>query len=135
MKNATVVGSFALAAVILAAASASADLCKSPKVVVKNDRSDTIKVTKIQYLDGCDDKWRTEDVAATEILSGRSMTFRDSLEHVGNCKVKKFKLYRAIRKDSGSAYGPYAWGGALTPDEGKSQLCNTGVTFTVHAYE
>lgn len=135
MKNARIVGSLALAAGILVAVGASADLCKSPKIKVVNDRTDTIKVTKIQYLDGCDEKWRTEDVAETEILAGRAKTFTDSLEHVGNCKVKRFKLYRAVRKDIGSAYGPYSWGSELTPDEGSNQLCNTGVTFTVHAHE
>jgi hypothetical protein len=135
MNSTRIVGLLVLALGVTLAASASADLCKSPKVKVVNDRSDTIKVTKIEYLDGCDDKWRTEDVPATEVLAGKSKTFTDSLEHVGNCKIKKFKLYRAIRKDSGSAYGSYAWGSELVPDEGSNQVCNTGVTFTVHAHE
>lgn len=124
-----------VAAVLTLGAVAMADNCKSPKVVVKNDKSATIKVTKIQYFDGCDKKWRTEDVAATEIVSGGSHTFTDDLEYVGNCTISKFKLYRAVRQASGSAYGAFEWGGELVPDQGSAQKCNTNVTFTIHAHD
>lgn len=114
---------------------AFADLCKAPKVKVVNDKAATIKVTKIQYYDGCDNKWRTEDVTAREIAPGASFTFTDNLEYVGNCKVSKFKLYRAVRQSTGSAYGSFSWGGELTPDQGSNQTCNSGVTFTIHAHD
>lgn len=125
----------AAVAILGAATPAVADLCKTPKVKVVNDKKATIKVTKIQYYDGCDKKWRTEDVASTEIASGKSYTFTDNLEYVGNCTVSKFKLYRAVRQSTGSAYGPFEWGGELTPDEGANQKCNTGTQFTIHAYD
>lgn len=114
---------------------ALADACKSPKVKVKNDKAQTIKVSKIQYFDGCDSKWRTEDVGSTEIAAGSSHTFTDNLEYVGNCKVTKFKLYRAVRQQTGTAYGAFEWGGELVPDEGSAQVCNTNVTYTVHAHD
>lgn len=117
------------------ASTATADSCKSPKVKVVNDRQTTIKVTKIQYFDGCDNKWRTEDVAAREISAGASFSFTDNLEYVGNCKITKFKLYRAVRQTTGSAYGSFDWGGELTPDEGSSQACNTNATYTIHAHD
>jgi hypothetical protein len=123
----------AAVAILGAATPAVADLCKTPKVKVVNDRPETIKVTKIQYYDGCDKKWRTEDVASTEIAPGKSYTFTDNLEYVGNCTVSKFKLYRALRQSTGSAYGSFAWGSELTPDEGSNQKCNTGTQFTIHA--
>lgn len=123
------------ALVVLAAGSqALADICKSPSVQVVNDRSETIKVTKIEYHDGCDDKWRTENVASTEILSGHSYSFRDNLEYVGNCKVTSFRLYRAIRQSSGGAYGSFAWSTIRIPDQGSDQVCNTGVLYTVHEH-
>ena len=59
-----------LPALLLAAATfslvtpASADNCKRPNVVVKNDRDSAIKVSKIQYYDTCDRTWRTEDVGS-----------------------------------------------------------------------
>lgn len=123
------------AAVLSVGALAMADNCKSPNVKVVNDKSATIKVTKIQYFDGCDKKWRTEDVASTEIAAGSSHTFTDNLEYVGNCAVSKFKLYRAVRQSTGSAYGAFEWGGELTPDEGSSKVCNTGVKYTIHAHD
>jgi len=129
----TVLVALALTPMLFAGA-AVADKCKDPKVTVKNDKSKTIKVTKIQYYDGCDKKWRTEDVASREITSGHSTTYTDDLEYVGNCSISKFKLYRAVRNNTGSAYGSFSWGGELKPDGG-AKTCNTGVTYTIHAHD
>jgi len=119
---------------MLVASEARADKCKSPRVVVKNDRDRTIKVKKIQYYDGCENRWRTEDVGDREIRSGGAHTFTDDLEYVENCQVSKFKLYRAIRKDQGNKYGDYNWGAVLVPDEG-AKSCKTGQTYTIHAFK
>ncbi len=97
-------------------------------------QGDTIKVLKIQYWDGCDRVWRTEDVPDREITSRGSTTYTDDLEYVGNCTISKFKLYRAVRSDTGTAYGAPAWGAELAPDEG-SKVCNTNVTYTIHAHD
>ena len=93
-----------------------ADSCKSPKVIVKNDKKSTIRVTKLQYYDVCHKQWRTENIPETEIPVGAQRSFTDNLEYVGNCKVTKFKLYRAVRKQTGDAYGAFEWGGELVPD-------------------
>jgi hypothetical protein len=131
-----IAGSVVIGALVLAfGASAHADNCKSPKVLVKNGRSDAVKITKIAYFDRCDNKERTENVASTEIAAGGQHPFRDDLEYVGNCGIKYFKVYRAVRRDTGAAWSSYAWGAKLTPDEGDSQVCNTGVTYTVHLFE
>lgn len=125
-----------LASAVLAVGGvALADNCKAPRVVVKNDKAATIKVTKIQYFDTCDSKWRTEDVATVEIASGGSHTYTDDLEYVGNCAISRFKLYRAVRQTIGGAYGAYEWGGELVPDQGSSQRCVTGATYTIHAHD
>lgn len=123
-----------VAAVLSVGALAMADTCKSPNVKVVNDKSTTIKVTKIQYYDSCDKTWRTEDVAAREITSGGSTTWTDDLEYVGNCSVTKFKIYRAVRAGTGKPYGSPVWGSELVPDGG-AKVCNTGVTYTIHAHE
>jgi hypothetical protein len=101
-------------------------------VVVKNDKNKTIKVTKLQFYDGCDKKWRTEDVPTREIQSGGSTTYTDNLEFVGNCSVSKFKLFVAVRNTTGSAYGSFDWSDAKVPDGG-AKVCNTGTTYTIHA--
>lgn len=119
----------------VAAQAASADKCKSPKIIVKNDKGSAIKVTKIQYYDACDKQWRTENVPETEIPAGAQRSFTDNLEYVGNCAVSKFKLYRAVRQSTGAAYGAFDWGAELVPDEGSSQTCNTGVVYTIHAFD
>jgi hypothetical protein len=129
----------ALAATVVAV-QASADDCKRPTLRLVNDRGESIKVSKIQYFDGCDKTWRTESLRETEILGADGAThhyadFTDNLEHVGNCVITKFKVYRAIRQDKGSAYGAFAWGDEIVPSEGSGQKCNTGVRFTVHTHE
>jgi hypothetical protein len=131
----TIQAFFAAIVVLGLGSSALADNCKAPKVSIVNDKSTTIKVLKLQYFDECDKKWRTEDLKDTEIQAGKSATFTDNLEYVGNCKVSKFKLYRAVRASVGAPYGSYEWGGELTPDQGSNQVCNTGVQYTVHAHD
>jgi len=119
---------------------ASADLCKAPVVKVINEKANTIKVKRIRYFDGCDRVWREELINDVEILPPDSdgtrhvATIRDDLEYVGNCKIEKFQLYRAVRQNKGGAYGKYEWGGDLVPDEG-SKICNTGVTYTIRAHD
>lgn len=119
---------------MLAVSEARADKCKSPRVVVKNDKAKTIKVTKLQYFDGCDKKWRTENVPSREIASGGSTTYFDDLEYVENCPVSKFKLYRSVRNSTGSAYDAPKWGGELVPDGG-AKACKSNVTYTIHAHD
>ena len=110
---------------------AFADICKAPQVQINNDGQVTIKVTKIQYFDGCDNKWRTENVPETEITAGSSRTLTDNLEFVGNCPINKFKLFRANRSSTGSAYGGYSWTNETFADEG-AKVCNTKVLYTLH---
>ncbi len=68
-----------------------------------------------------------------EIAAGGSTTYTDDLEYVGNCSVSKFKLFRAVRNTTGNAYDAAVWGGELLPDGG-AKVCNTGVTYTIHAH-
>ena len=74
-------------------------------------------------------------MAAREIPSHGSTTYTDNLEYVGNCKVTKFKLYRAVRQPTGTAYGAFDWGGELVADEGAARVCNTNVQYTIHAHD
>jgi hypothetical protein len=133
----TVLASFSAAALFLSAQSAHADLCKSPKVKVVNDRPVSIQVTKFSYYDGCDKKWRDENVAETAIAPGGNHIFTDDLEYAGNCPIPKFKLFRALHagknSTSNDAWGPYNWGSEHEPDEGNNVKCNTNVNFTIHA--
>ena len=68
------------------------DNCKNPKVVIKNESGQTYQIKKFEYKDGCDDKWRSEDVKNKVVGAGESVTYTDDLEYVGNCKVPKLRL-------------------------------------------
>jgi hypothetical protein len=132
MKISRILSLVMVAAAVTVAGQAAADNCKSPDVKVVNERTTTIKVTKIQYFDECDNKWRIENVKATEIEPGHSATFQDDLEYVGGCRISKFKLFRSTRNSTGGAYDAPIWGGEATPDEG-SKVCQTNVKYTIHA--
>jgi hypothetical protein len=110
---------------------ALADKCKAPKVVIKNDKADVILVTKFQYFDGCDGKWRTEDVRWTSIDSGDSHAFTDDLEYVQNCKLPKFKVAISV-SCSGAFRTCNQWSKELVPDQGTNVKCVTDAKYTVH---
>ena len=77
-----------------------------------------------------------KSASAAGVSASTRPTRAPSVESSPNdCAVSKFKLYRAIRQQTGTAYGAYEWGGELVPDEGASQACNTGVVYTIHAYD
>jgi hypothetical protein len=135
MSISRMVGGLVMAAALIVASQASADLCKNPLVKVINDKANAIKLSKIQYYDDCNNVWREEKVSEREIASGHSTTYDDSLEYVERCPIRSFKLYRAVRQSTGAAYGPYQWGAELTPDQGKTQQCMTGVVYTIHAFD
>ena len=136
MKN--VIAALAALGTIGVSAPAFADKCKAPKVKIVNNRTKeaAVKVSKIQYFDGCENKWREESLSNEEIeKGGKSHTWTDDLEYVEGCKVSKFKVYRALRNTTGSAYGDYAWGSEIVPNEGASKACATGVTYTVALHD
>ncbi|MCI0563874.1 MAG: hypothetical protein MN733_35825, partial [Nitrososphaera sp.] len=122
---------FGLIAALALPAPAFAAECKAPDIKVVNDRSTDIKVKKIQYYDGCDLKWRTEDVSDEIIAASGGYTYyHDDLEYVQSCDVPKFKLYRQVWI-SGSGWGSTIWGGVLYPDEADVE-CITGKNYTIH---
>jgi hypothetical protein len=134
MKISRVLGVLVVAAMATLAAQAAADVCKSPNLKIVNNKSETIKVTKLQYFDECEKKWREENLNTQEIEPGHFATFHDNLDGVGNCKISKFKLFRSVRANTGAAYGAPSWGGELVPDEGTTK-CQTNVTFTIRAHD
>jgi hypothetical protein len=134
----TVIAAIVALGTIGASAPAFADKCKAPKVKIVNKRTKeaAVKVAKIEYWDGCEGKYRTEELANAEIeKGGKSHTWTDDLEYVEGCEIKKFKVYRALRNTTGSAYGDYAWGGELVPNEGDNKKCVTGALYTIELHD
>lgn len=120
------------------AAPAFADKCKAPKIKIVNNRTkeEAVKVSKIDYYDGCEKKWRTESLADAEIKKGgASHTWTDDLEYVEKCAIPKFKVFRALRNSTGSAYGDYNYGSEIVPNEGANHECGTGVTYTIELHD
>jgi hypothetical protein len=132
MKNRIVI-LLALSVAVLVTQLFASD-CNSPKITIKNDKATAIKVAKLIYFDTGSSRERTENLTDTEIQSGATRTFTDNLLYVGNTPIRYFKIYLATRQGTGSTYGSYSWSAPITPDQGASQRCNTGVTFTIHVH-
>ena len=82
----------AVLACLVAASGARADRCKSPKVVITNKSTRAYKIKRFDYKDGCDNQWRSESVEDRVVGAGESITYRDDLEYVGNCRVPKLRI-------------------------------------------
>ncbi len=133
----TIIASLVALGTIGASAPAFADKCKNPtvKIVNKRTKEAAVKVSKIDYYDGCEGKWRTESLDNKEIEKGKSASWSDDLEYVEGCKISKFKVYRALRNTTGSAYGDYAYGAELVPNEGANQVCGSTKTYTIELHD
>jgi hypothetical protein len=81
--------SLALLAMIGLQSSAHADKCKNPDLRIKNKTSEKIRIINFQYFDGCEKKWRVENVKNKMIAPGDSAHFGDDLEYVEGCTVPK----------------------------------------------
>jgi hypothetical protein len=120
---------FALIAAVALPVPALADLCQNPEVTIFNDKTDDMDVRKIEYFDGCDGVWRTEDVNNTIIPQGRSESFDDDLEYVQGCEIPAFRLFRRVLGEHG--WTSVIWGGFLYPEEGIHVVCDAGAKYTL----
>ena len=133
----TVIAAIVALGTIGASAPAFADKCKNPtvKIVNKRTKEAAVKVSKIDYWDGCEGKWRTESLENKEIEKGKSASWTDDLEYVEGCKIEKFKVYRALRNTTGSAYGDYNYSSELVPNECSKQVCGSTKTYTIELHD
>ena len=114
------------------AGAAQADACKSPYLHVQNRNPDPIEIKKFQYLDGCDNKWRTEQVMNHVMEPSEYWVYVDNLQYAGNCPIKGFKFYRA-HKSSDGKFKDFSWTGEITPTQGS--VCNTDAKFEIQIAE
>ena len=81
--------------VVVNTAFALGDTCSNVDIKLTNKTAGEIKVTKFEYYDYADDKWRTEVMFGLDghqkLESGKSWTKRQDLEHVENDDTK-FKV-------------------------------------------
>ncbi len=98
---------------LLFAAGAMADQkCKSVDIKVQNDFGKTIKVTKVNYRDKDDKKWRDNDLANTEVPHGQTRTIRETLEYVGNESIPKMQVQ--FQYETGHAWSSRVWSNVTT---------------------
>jgi hypothetical protein len=100
------------------------DVCSNVNIKLTNATGDEIKVTKFEYYDFADGKWRTEVMFGADghqkLEPGKSWTKKQDLEHVENDKTKFKVTYQ-------SHIGGSKWGKSAGTETGDF-TCKDGMT-------
>ena len=120
----------------LAPRAAYSDKCKDPYIVIQNSSFHTVIIKRIKYYDGCDGKYRTEELSDRTLPPLSSYTWRDNLEYVQNCKIPKFQVYywgicEAVPRVDGYYLESTFWSKSITPLEGGNVECKSGAKYTI----
>lgn len=100
----------AIGSLALMGAPALADqLCKDVKIKVTNDAYDEIRVTKINYRDAEDKKWRDNNLKNDTVKSGKTKTFTETLEYVGNEEIPRFQVKFDYKRDASDDWTNGVW--------------------------
>ncbi len=75
--------------------------CKDVNIKVKNEYGKKILVTKINYRDKEDKKWRDNDLKNTEVSNGKTKTIEETLEYVGNENIPKMQVQFKYKEKDG----------------------------------
>lgn len=127
---------FVAASIALASTSAVADSkCKSVDIKVTNQYEDRgtpvkIKVTKVNYRDKEDGKWRDNDLKNTEINAGSMKKIDETLEYVGNEEVPKMQVQFQYKNSDGS-WSNKVWSNVTTGLGGSNCIKDKDYNITV----
>ena len=75
--------------------------CKDVNIKVKNAYGKKILVTKINYRDKEDKRWRDNELSNTEVSNGKTGTIEETLEYVGNENIPKMQVQFRYKEDDG----------------------------------
>ncbi len=105
---------FASVLAVFLSANAMADQkCKSADIKVQNSYGNKIKVSKINYRDKEDKKWRDNNLSNTEIANGNTRTINETLEYVGNENVPKMQVQFQYLENDGD-WSDKVWSNVTT---------------------
>jgi hypothetical protein len=105
--------------------------CKNVDIKVDNQFGERIKVTKINYRDYEDKKWRDNDLKNTEIADGKSKTITETLEYVGNEKITKMQVQ--FQYETGHAWSNKVWSNVTKGLGGSTCAANKQYSIVVSA--
>jgi hypothetical protein len=87
--------------------------CRDVNIKVKNAYGKKILVTKINYRDKEDKKWRDNDLKNTEIAKGKTKTIEETLEYVGNESIPKMQVQFRYKEDDDD-WSDRVWSNVVT---------------------
>ncbi|NOZ53356.1 MAG: hypothetical protein GXP08_09455 [Gammaproteobacteria bacterium] len=117
--------------ILLFSTAAMADQkCKSVDIIVNNQYGKMIKVTKINYRDKEDKRWRDNNVSNTEITNGNSQTIDETLEYVGNETIPKMQVEFRYKENDGD-WSDKVWSNVTTGLGGSVCVKNKDYNLTV----
>lgn len=104
--------------------------CKSADIKVQNSYGKKIKVSKINYRDKEDKKWRDNNLSNTEISNGSTRTIDETLEYVGNEPVPKMQVQFQYLENDGD-WSDKVWSNVTTGLGGSDCVKNKDYNITV----
>ena len=120
----------AVTGIMVSSVTAMADQkCKSVDIQVDNQFGERIKVTKLNYRDKEDKKWRDNDLNNTEIPQGSTRTITENLEYVGNESIPKMQVQ--FQHETGHDWSSKEWSNVTTGLGGDPCVKNKKYTVTV----
>ncbi len=104
--------------------------CKSADIKVQNSYGERIKVSKINYRDKEDKKWRDNNLSNTEISNGSTRSIDETLEYVGNENIPKMQVQFQYKEDDGD-WSDKVWSNVTTGLGGSVCVKNKDYNITV----
>lgn len=121
----------AVSSVLFFSASALADQqCKSVDLKVTNSYGKQIRVTRVNYRDKEDKKWRDNNVSNTTISNGSTIQIDETLEYVGNENIPKMQVEFQYREDDND-WSDKVWSTVTTGLGGSTCVKNKDYNITV----
>jgi len=110
------------------------DACKDVRIRVYNLYGADIKVTRVEYYDQSDSKWRKEDLGNEVIPWDDNQVWTRDLEYTKEDRLGNWRVYFRIDQGHDPA-GLRVWSQVyyqtVTPDEGTGLKCGQGDNFTL----
>lgn len=121
----------AMSGLLFLSANAMADQqCKSVDLKVTNSYGKEIKVTRVNYRDKEDKKWRDNDVSNTVISNGSLKQIDETLEYVGNENIPKMQVEFRYKELDGD-WSDKRWSNVTTGLGGSTCVKNKDYNITV----
>ncbi|HEU0210260.1 MAG TPA: hypothetical protein VFQ78_14935 [Candidatus Udaeobacter sp.] len=100
--------------------------CKNPNITIHNTSSYDITVLSLNFYDGCDSKWRWEELSNVFLPHNYYVQYwHETLSYVQSCELPSFQVKF---KWGSNNY----WSDSITPSEGSHVECTSTANYDIY---